>query len=254
MRAVLNNTMDVYYGPSSPYGPPGTRYVTAAPCRVVPQSEITQVDFPLSLSASWLTHDNPPHLNGPKYTSQYLGQWNADISTCDRVAIPTGSAQSHAVVRVEDVAPFGETAYSRCLLIPLSSIAVPPWFAPSPPVPLPPPPPSPPPPPGDSCITAPLLSLDTDYSYSSDVAHQQWLEFTLASGATTFTVTASKPSAVGSEINLWVNSCAALSLVSAGYSFISFVVTPFGSRGMWVEMPADPSWGPEPWTIRVTSP
>jgi len=136
MRGALDLTMDVFYGPNSPYGVPGVTYRTNVPCRVVPQTEISQRDFPLSLTSFWVTHDGDG-LNVPDYKSTYLGEWNADIYTSDMVAFPSGGPPTHFAVRGEVVTPYGRPAYQRCLLVPISTVNPVDWLPPTPHPPYP---------------------------------------------------------------------------------------------------------------------
>jgi hypothetical protein len=156
MRGAFNGTADYYYGPSSPFGPPGVQYAAAVPCRLVLQTEIDQGDFPLRLAHAWMTADAAlPHT--PDYKSFALGDWYAQIATADQVAIPTGTPPAYYAIRLEDVVPFSGSPYSRVMLIPISAVTVANWLPPSPPPPPPPPPPPAPPVPGSSCGAATAL-------------------------------------------------------------------------------------------------
>jgi hypothetical protein len=156
MRGAFNNTCDLFYGPHSPYGPPGVQYLSGVPCRFVPQLEILQGDFPLTLTVAWLTTESVEP-NIPQYGSVALGEWHADIETADVVAVPSGSTDLYYAIRRETVTPFGQPSYTRVMLLPADSVNPGHWLPPSPPPPPPPPPPPAPPLPGTSCATATAL-------------------------------------------------------------------------------------------------
>lgn len=153
MRGSYDSEMDVYYGPSSLAGPPGTLYRFAVPCRLVPQTMITQVDWPLLLELGWVTYDGPP-LYGPGITGTLAGVAQYDLRQADQVALPSGGPVLFVVCRGEHVVPTDlpvRPGYYRHFLVPL-------------PLPLPPPPPPPPPGPGSTCATALAILPAAPYS------------------------------------------------------------------------------------------
>lgn len=127
MRAPFNTTCDVAYGARSVTGPPGVQYAAAVPCRVVRQQEITQIQFPFSLSNAWVTiKDVDP--SGPRVSSPFNGATLSDYKACDVLTIPSGGTERYAVVREELVDPFRDPLYFRYLLVPLASLDTPPWL------------------------------------------------------------------------------------------------------------------------------
>lgn len=163
-RAAFDNTCDVFYGLRSVVGPPGTQYASGIPCRLVPQTEINQLQFPFTLTGSWLTIDALTP-NGPFVSSPFDGATFTDYKAGDIVVIPSFGVDIYTVCRSEYVQPFGRPGYFRYLLIPSASLVSPPWY---PPV-SPPPSPTPVPAivPAFSCAGAPevgawgpIVSLD----------------------------------------------------------------------------------------------
>lgn len=142
MRGVFNSTMSVRYGSRSVIGPPGVIYAVDIPCRLVVQREIDQLQFDFSLAGAWVTND-VVDLNGPYTSSPWLGAIFTDQLAADEVQFSPMPDEWWSVCRVEAVRPYGQDAYRRALVIPLSSIQFPLW-----PPPVSPPPPPPPPPPG----------------------------------------------------------------------------------------------------------
>lgn len=220
MRAAYDTTCDFIYGLNSPYGPPNTRYAIGIPCRVVPQNEIVQMDFPMSLCSNWLTHDGPVYPNSPKYHSDAVGLWDADIETADRIAVPSLSLARWACLRREDISPFGRTPYSRSLLLPLSSIVSPPWL---PPMPPPPPPPCPCVIPGLTCSAAGTVQIGVLYPWSLQPSTQQWWVWpSTASWSATYRCTVTADPSGNPFFILYQGSCSGLTVVASGSAISHF--------------------------------
>jgi len=173
MRAPFNTTLGVRYGSRSVVGPPGAVWASDIPCRVVPQTEITQGQFPFTLSSAWVTVD-AVRLHGPFTSSPWLGAVFTDQLAADEVSFPGLDGPWFSVQREEDVQPFGRDPYWRYLLVPLSSVVVPPWPPPSPPPPAPPPPPVPPVVPGHDCDDALPIGVGEEQSFSDPAP--DWFE------------------------------------------------------------------------------
>lgn len=176
MRAQFNTFCDVFYGPSSPFGPPNALYLAAVPCRLVPQLRVFQDQFPFDLTGFWLTH-NAPSFNGPATSSPWVPATFDDYNTADRLDVSGFTGGRLIVCRQEFINPFGRPSYWRNLCLPVSKLVVPPWL---PPQPLPPPPP---PPagcalPGTNCVTAGAMSQGVTCPYVIAAGAQQWFAWT----------------------------------------------------------------------------
>lgn len=134
MRGEFNDTLAVRYGVRSHVGTPGDVWATDVPCRVVPQREIDQHQFPFGHSASWVTLDSL-ELHGPYTVTPWLGAVWSDYLSADVVEFTSQPGVLYIVCREEVVEPFGRVPYVRYLLIPLLDVAPPTW---PPPDPLPP--------------------------------------------------------------------------------------------------------------------
>lgn len=174
MRGAFNDTFKAFYGPASPYGPPGVQFATDVPCRRVLQTEVFQLDFPGTLSSSWATYD-ALSLHGPDVSSPETPAVLYDLNTSDQVELASQPGVRYVVYRREEVIPLGRPSYERCLLIPTTSLVVPPFLPPNPPVP--------PVVPvvlsnaGTSCSTAPAIAVGqvTDSALAS--AGGGWFQF-----------------------------------------------------------------------------
>jgi hypothetical protein len=157
MRGNFNDTLTAKYGERSRVGTPGLAWLFDAPCRKVLQREVSQRQFPFTLTRYWVTLDAAA-LNGVYVSSPWLGAVFSDYEAADRVAFASDPLRWYYVCREEKVFPFGRSAYLRYLLIPVESIVRPPW---PPPVPSPPSP-TPPPPvvPGPTCGSAGVVGLN----------------------------------------------------------------------------------------------
>lgn len=230
MRAALNTTYDAYYGPNSQSGTPGTRWLTNKPCRVVPATQINKFDFPFGLVTGWLTAVSGS-ITRPFYTSQYLGQWQADISTADQIAVPSGTTPQYYAIRLEGVNPIVRTAYDRIGLLPISSVVATRWLRPHDPVPLPPPPLNPCPLPGATCALAWIAGVETLYSYSTKFETDQWWVWpsTVIHGPTTVAVYV--PANVGQIFYVYTGpNCSSLTTVTFGDTISTSVTVPTGSN------------------------
>jgi hypothetical protein len=153
-RGAYDSTCDIFYGSNSPYGPPGVQYAAGVPCRLVPQDQILQIQFPFNLTGAWLTIDAVTP-NGLQSISPWLGAVFDDYYGADVVIVSADAGVQYVVCRQEYVQPFGSPGYYRHLLLRLSDVVIPPWLPQSP---LPPAPtPVPAPQPGFSCSTAGVL-------------------------------------------------------------------------------------------------
>lgn len=161
MRGGFNSTCTVRYGTRSVSGTPGVVRATGVLCRKVVQDEISQRQFPLDLTAFWVTLD-AVNLHGPLTSSPWVGAVFTDYEAADEVSFSDAPGVWYSVCRSEWVIPHVGSPYYRWLILPLSSYAVPPFPPPSPPPPAPPPPVPPPPPPpmpGPTCETAGPLGI-----------------------------------------------------------------------------------------------
>lgn len=168
MRGAFNVTMEVRYGPRSTAGPPGVTYAVGIPCRRVAQTRLFQGQFDFSLSSAWVTQDTVV-LNPPSVSSPWLGAMFTDQMAADEVAFSDFPTFWFTVCRHEEMNPPRGADYYRDLIIPVTSIAVPPWL---PPTPLP----GPPVPggltyiaPGYSCASPTILCIYGDYLLSTNV-------------------------------------------------------------------------------------
>lgn len=119
MRAPYNTTMDWYYGQASPFGTPGVRYRVGVSCRVVPQTEIVQLLFPLLYSTDWITFDGPPTPNLPNESFVGAKTYSVNWAQGDEIAVPSGAVPNFYVVAVEEVLPATRPSYYRVRVAPL---------------------------------------------------------------------------------------------------------------------------------------
>ncbi len=166
MRGSFNRTMVVRYGQRSLVGPPGVTYASGVPCRRVLQRRIEQGQFDFTLAHHWVTQDTVV-LNPPLTSSPYIGAIFTDQLAADEVSFDDDPDVWYSVCRHETISPRHGAEYWRDLVIPTTSIVVPPW----PPPVSPPPPPSPPGPPvvppGESCGSPSVIDEPGEYVVSS---------------------------------------------------------------------------------------
>lgn len=191
MRAAFVDHADVYYGPSSPFGPPGALYLAAIDCRYVPQTRIAQRQAPFDLSGAWLTY-NVAELNGPDVISPWAPATFEDYLTADQVVVARFPLDRFVICRQEYVHPFVGGDYWRSLLIHVDDLTSPPWLPPQP-LPPPPVPPAVCPVPGAACLVAGFLPYGISCPYPAPVGMPQWFQVSNTIGVPlvfTFNVTA----------------------------------------------------------------
>lgn len=223
MRGSFNNTYDVYYGQTSTAGTPGTSYLVDQPCRVVAQTEIEQVEFPMSLSNSWVTYGGP-QFNMPNSVRSHGQVYSVDYGSADVLAIPSGSMPVWTVLRAESLTPIEGFPYLRVLICRTASIPVP--------IPPPPPPPPPPVPGGFTCATAVAMTLGTELFAESPsvIGASYWYHSAIAAGS--YTADLVIPSGLGLDVFIVVGtSCG--SVVTVVHVSVS------GSYGFAVSSPSN---------------
>jgi hypothetical protein len=238
-RANFDALMDVYYGPSSVAGPPGTMYRTGVPCRVVPQDWVGQDEFPDSLTFAWVTFPGA-QLNMATVTHVINGVYQLDYGAADHVIVTSMGLGPLTCLRAESIAHPTQPAYRRVLVC---DSAV---FPPLPPPPPPPPPPSPP-----GCSSAAMQTINQPSSGTSTPSspNQWWHVPPVGIGPTTWLSTTYVLGG-GPMPNVYQGpDCAhltALALVLVHPGCYSVATTP--GMDFWVEF-LPPVAGPVTWVM-----
>lgn len=226
MRGAFNTTCNVFYGPESPYGPPNVQYAATVPCRLVPQTEIDQDDFPLSLTEAWLTVEALAP-NTPKYQSSSLGEWHARIYTSDVLSVLSWPLNNWYAIRREYMFGPDQMPYWRVALLSTLKVRYPDWLPPSPP---------PPPGPATTCAAATVAPLPISYTGPISSGAPWWFTFNALAGVV-YHVTVTVPPVSGGITNVYRGGCGVLNPVAG--PMIDSGTLPFSTllnEQLWVQI------------------
>ncbi len=242
MRGAFNKSYTAFHGPRSVTGPPNVQYAAGVPCRIVVQSMIFQLQFPLNLCSSWLTND---HLDlvGPKTTSPRAGDVLTDYLVADQIEVVELPDQRFIVCREELTIPFEGLPYLRYLLLDVADTAVPPWLAFFPPAPGGAAP-------GATCAGATLLVEDVSVSADVVTGSDHWWKFEAVSGVQ-YSVAITGTVGGGTGLQVFQDDCATAVTGAVSGDFTHTVFGPFPTQDYRVRVTGN---GSSPYTLVVGSP
>lgn len=171
MRGAYDQVCTIRRGTEPTGGVPGSIIADDVPCRVVPQTEIFQLDYPFTECSAWITM--------PSFTipTVEIGGGRAGVlwinyNSFTTVEVPKSSGNLYVMIRGEFMFPHGRPFYLRYMMLPIGVLTGPGWPPPSPLPPLPPPPP--PAPPATTCSAAPAFAVGSTGSGTSSTSSALW--------------------------------------------------------------------------------
>jgi hypothetical protein len=117
-RGSYNTTYDAYYGTGGSWGPPGVKFITAQPCRLVYYDRVLPQYGFAYYETAWLTEDSGLLL-GPTVTVPGVNQALFYTADAALVSVPSGALPTWWVSSMDYVVPFVLPPYYRWHLAPL---------------------------------------------------------------------------------------------------------------------------------------